>query len=137
VLTASGETEYSLERAEDRAAAQVRPSYFTEAVIAGISTGAADSNLDGRITVDELYSFVARRLRLGPSLQRPQRMGHGEGDLVIADAPHHRTAPPPPQGSAATTTRSFRTGISDTAAPPRGRGDCDRHRAQDDDNGSA
>ncbi len=96
VLTASGETEYSLEASEDRAAAAERPSYFTEALLAGIDTGAADANRDGRITVDELYTFIVRRLRLGPSPQRPQRMGHGEGELVIARAPQHAPEPPLP-----------------------------------------
>jgi hypothetical protein len=96
VLTASGETEYSLEENDDRTAASVRPSYFTEAVITGIGTGAADTDGDGRITVDELYSFVAGRIRQGPSPQRPQRMGHGEGDLVVADAPRLSMVPPLP-----------------------------------------
>jgi uncharacterized caspase-like protein len=63
VLTASGETEASFEDAE---AADVRPSYFTDALIAGISTGAADLNRDGRVTADELYDYIYDRVKQGP-----------------------------------------------------------------------
>lgn len=83
VLTASGETEVSFEDAES---ADVRPSYFTEALIAGLSSGEADLNRDSRITVDELYEYVYDRVVSGPSPQRPQRLGMGEGALVVADA---------------------------------------------------
>ncbi|MCY1139373.1 hypothetical protein OWR29_15340 [Actinoplanes sp. Pm04-4] len=80
VLTASGATEVSFENRGDD-----RPSYFTAAVIDGISTGAADLNSDGRITVDELYEYVHARMSAGPSPQRPRRLGAGEGTLVIAE----------------------------------------------------
>ena len=83
VLTASGETEVSFEDADSP---EVRPSYFTEALIKGIATGAADLNRDGRITVDELYDYVYDRVVSGPSTQRPRRLGMGEGALVISDA---------------------------------------------------
>lgn len=83
VLTASGEQEVSF---EDTDSAMVRPSYFTEAVVAGIGTGAADLNRDGRITVDELYEYVYDHVTRGPSPQRPRRLGMGEGSLVVAEA---------------------------------------------------
>ncbi|MEV6599614.1 caspase family protein [Actinoplanes sp. NPDC051346] len=98
VLTASGETEISLEDADST---EVRPSYFTEALIAGLSSGAADLNRDGRVTVDELYEYVYDRIVSGPSPQRPRKLGMGEGTLVVADAPTRAYAPvapplPPP-----------------------------------------
>lgn len=96
VLTASGETEFSLEEAGGRAAAAARPSYFTEAVVAGISSGAADRDGDGRITVDELYDYVYRRVVDGPSPQRPRRMGLGEGEMVVAEVAVRIDEPPLP-----------------------------------------
>jgi ABC-type branched-subunit amino acid transport system substrate-binding protein len=100
VLTASGETEFSLEEVADRAAAAARPSYFTEAVVAGIGTGAADRDGDGRITVDELYDYVYRRIVEGPSPQRPRKMGHTEGEVVIAEVGRRFPEPPlPPKPS--------------------------------------
>jgi hypothetical protein len=89
VLTASGETEASF---EDASAADVRPSYFTDALIAGISSGAADLNRDGRVTADELYDYIYDQVRQGPSPQRPRRLGMGEGFLVVSDA----VVEPPP-----------------------------------------
>ncbi|MCM4077480.1 caspase family protein [Paractinoplanes hotanensis] len=80
VLTASGATEGSF---EDQGGD--RPSYFTAAVVDGISTGAADLNGDGRITVDELYEYVYAQMSRGPSPQRPRHLGAGEGALVIAE----------------------------------------------------
>ncbi|GAA1879440.1 hypothetical protein GCM10009687_54560 [Asanoa iriomotensis] len=85
ILTASGEMEVSFEE-EDPSA--VSCSYFTAAVIAGISTGDADMNRDGRITVDELYEFVYGYVVNGPSPQRPRKLGMGEGSLVIANVAH-------------------------------------------------
>ncbi|MFI7601560.1 caspase family protein [Actinoplanes sp. NPDC049681] len=93
VLTASGETEVSFEDAES---ADVRPSYFTEALVSGLSSGAADLNRDGRITVDELYEYVYDRVVSGPSPQRPRRLGVGEGALVVAEAAARPSPPPAP-----------------------------------------
>jgi Rieske Fe-S protein len=96
VLTASGETEFSLEEADDRAAAVIRPSYFTEAVVTGLATGAADLNGDGQITVDELYEYVFDRVVRGPSPQRPLKMGHARGNVVVAEVRHRIPEPPLP-----------------------------------------
>jgi hypothetical protein len=100
VLTASGEREVSF---EDIDSAVLRPSYFTEAVVAGIETGAADLNQDGRITVDELYEYVYHHVVSGPSPQRPRKLGMGEGSLVVADvmvpAPAVAMAEPLPQAA--------------------------------------
>ncbi|MEG3635239.1 caspase, EACC1-associated type [Micromonospora palythoicola] len=82
VLTSSGEREISF---EDIDSAVVRPSYFTEAVVAGIGTGAADLNRDSRITVDELYEYVYHHVVSGPSPQRPRKLGMGEGSMVVAE----------------------------------------------------
>lgn len=90
VLTASGDTEASFEDAESQIA---RPSYFTDALINGISSGNADRNRDGRITADELYDYIYDEVVRGPSPQRPRRLGAGEGVLVVADATRSRIPP--------------------------------------------
>jgi hypothetical protein len=92
VLTASGTMEVSFEDADS---IEIRPSYFTQALVTGISTGAADMNRDGLVTVDELYDYVYEQVVSGPSPQRPQRFGMGEGTLVVADAPHSSAAAGP------------------------------------------
>ncbi|MEU8216686.1 caspase family protein [Micromonospora taraxaci] len=96
VLTASGEREVSF---EDIESAVPRASYFTEAVVAGIATGAADLDRDGRITVDELYEYVYYHVMNGPSPQRPRKLGLGEGTMVVAEVrkrlvPALQAAPP-------------------------------------------
>ncbi|WP_431895757.1 caspase family protein [Micromonospora haikouensis] len=93
VLTASGETEVSFEDAES---AEIRPSYFTDALITGIATGAADLNRDGRVTVDELYEYVYEQVVNGPSPQRPRRLGVGEGSLVVSNATRTPASPSTP-----------------------------------------
>lgn len=87
VLTSSSETEFSMEE-DSGDTDQARPSYFTEAIVTGIATGAADTDRDGLITVDELYSYVYRRIKAGPSRQRPKWINLGEGNLVVALAGH-------------------------------------------------
>ncbi|MFF5294399.1 caspase, EACC1-associated type [Paractinoplanes globisporus] len=82
VLTASGQRDASF---EDASSAVVRPSYFTDALVTGIGTGAADLDRDGRITIDELYEYVYHHVVSGPSPQRPRRFDMGEGTLVVTE----------------------------------------------------
>ncbi|SCF05186.1 caspase, EACC1-associated type [Micromonospora chokoriensis] len=107
VLTASGEHEASFEDVES---ATARASYFTEAVVDGVATGAADLNRDGRITVDELYEYVYLHVVNGPSPQRPRKLGMGEGTMVVAEPLGHRgsipQAAPPPRRTAAPVLRA-------------------------------
>lgn len=119
VLTASGATEYSLEHADERADAAARPSYFTEAVFTGIATGAADLDRDGHITVDELYTYVYQRIVEGPSPQRPRKMGHTEGQVVIASVPRRiAEPPPPPEPPDVETTQVFAPDMQFAPWPP-------------------
>ncbi|MFC4068557.1 caspase family protein [Actinoplanes subglobosus] len=103
VLTASGDTEASFEDAQSPV---VGPSYFTGALISGITSGQADRNRDGRITADELYDYVYDEIRRGPSPQRPRRLGSGEGALVVADAALS-TPPPVPVTTAVPRARTL------------------------------
>ncbi len=96
VLTASTATQLSFEDEVSRAEAAARPSYFTEAVITALRTGAADRDRDGRISVDDLYTFVYDRVTRAGHGQEPQRAIYGAGELVIAYAGQHEPEPPPP-----------------------------------------
>ena len=126
VLTASGEMEYSLEEADDRAAAATRPSYFTEAVVTGIGTGAADRDKDGRITIDELYDYVWDRIRAGPSPQRTVygRLEHPDGEArnrAFNAAARAQQGPPQtrvnfPQSAASSLAAGSRTATSKSSA---------------------
>jgi hypothetical protein len=116
VLTASGETEFSLEDADAEPGLGVRPSYFTEAVVTGIRTGAADADGDGRITVDELYDYVYARVKEGPSPQRPRKMGYGEGHVIVALTARRPTAPTPDRPRAALI--ATRPGVLSESPPP-------------------
>jgi basic membrane lipoprotein Med (substrate-binding protein (PBP1-ABC) superfamily) len=86
VLTASRAGEYSFEGRP--LPGQVVPgSVFTDALIEGIRTGAADADGDGYVTLDEAYSYAFERVRQG-SEQTPQRWLYGaEGSLVLARNP--------------------------------------------------
>ena len=53
VLTATDATQYAWEG--DQIIGQAENSVFTHFVVEGLRTGAADTNGDGRITLDELY----------------------------------------------------------------------------------
>jgi Caspase domain len=64
---------------ETEAAGQV-VSKFTDALIEGIATGAADIDQDGNITIRELYHYLSEILRA----PRPQYWAAGMGDPVIA-----------------------------------------------------
>jgi hypothetical protein len=86
ILTASTSMEYSFEGlnlTEDKS----QPSMFTEAVVEGLRSGDADQNGDGRISIDELYEYVATKVRRKTSKQRPQKWLFGfEGELVVAQS---------------------------------------------------
>lgn len=61
-----------------------RNSVFTKHLIAGIDSGEADLDRDGRITADELYDYVHRHVR-SESHQEPTRWGMDvRGHLVLA-----------------------------------------------------
>lgn len=87
VLTASRGTEYSFEG--DPVPASAMPgSVFTSALVAGIRTGAADTDNDGFISVDDAYSFAFDEVRAGDAEQTPQRWLYGaEGTILLARSP--------------------------------------------------
>ena len=83
VLTASDAFQYSFE-GEAVQGEGVR-SVFTDAVVQGLRTGQADLDGDGLITLDELYSYVHRRVKEQTPQQSPRKWESDvEGGLVIA-----------------------------------------------------
>lgn len=84
VLTASNSVEYAWEG--DRLLGDGRQSVFTQHLVEGMQSGAADLNQDGYITLDELYDYVYDRvLSGGHTRQTPQKWAQQvEGQIVIA-----------------------------------------------------
>jgi branched-chain amino acid transport system substrate-binding protein len=77
VITASGKTEYSYD------------SEFTDAVVRGLETGAADLDGDGQVEVSELYRYVHDQVRQNTSGQTPTMSADGiRGRLYLAKNPH-------------------------------------------------
>jgi hypothetical protein len=87
VLTASSAMEYAFE-ATELARDDGRPSIFTQALVRGLETGEADSDGDGRVSVDELYDYVYEQVLTETPKQTPGRWNFEvAGDLLIARSP--------------------------------------------------
>ncbi|MFC5945078.1 type VII secretion protein EccCb [Micromonospora harpali] len=92
VITATN----SVERADDgRPASGGAPrlrSAFTETVIQGLSTGAADLTGQGRITPDDLWRYVRMELPRRTTSQSPSQFGQVSDEIHIALSRegHHR-----------------------------------------------
>ncbi|MGH3856121.1 MAG: caspase family protein [Pseudonocardiaceae bacterium] len=77
VITASDKLEYAY------------GSEFTNAVVQGLETGAADLDGDGQVSVDELYRYVYDRVRRNTQNQTPTMSADGlRGQLHLAKNPH-------------------------------------------------
>lgn len=84
VITASDKTEYAYE------------SEFTNAIVRGLQTGAADQNGDGQVEVCELYKYVHNQVCQNAAGQTPTMSADGiRGELYLARNPH---APSPLPG---------------------------------------
>jgi hypothetical protein len=87
VLTATDATQYAWEG--DQVIGHADNSVFTHYMIEGLKTGAADSNGDGWITLDELYDYVYEQVVTKTPRQVPGKWSYKQqGDLVIAKNPH-------------------------------------------------
>ena len=86
VLTATDSTQYAWEG--DRMIGQAENSVFTHYLIQGLRTGEADTDADGRITLDELYDYVYERVVDETPRQTPGKWSYGQqGDIIIARNP--------------------------------------------------
>lgn len=80
IMTASTGIQVAQEREQDKY------GVFTKHIIEGIRGGEADIDGDGRISMDELYSYVHRRVR-EDGFQEPMKFGlNVRGELVIAQS---------------------------------------------------
>jgi hypothetical protein len=96
VLTASRGTEYSFE-GEPVAGSSMPGSVFTNALVAGLRTGAADLDRDGYVSVDDAYTYAYDRVRGSGAGQTPQRWAYGaEGSIVLARNPAGIAVTPAP-----------------------------------------
>lgn len=87
VLTASAATEYSFEGELTDAAAPAG-SVFTAALVQGLRTGAADTDQDGYVSVDDAYTYVFDQVQAAGVAQTPQRWLYGaEGQILLARNP--------------------------------------------------
>jgi WD40 repeat protein len=88
ILTASDDMQYAFE--DDEVTMQkVTPSMFTEIVVEGVGSGKADTDLDGKITLDDLHAYVLEGLRARNSSQHPQKWYFGlTDDIVLATNPN-------------------------------------------------
>lgn len=77
LLTASDAVETAQEREGERY------GVFTKHLIGGIESGEADLSGEGRITMDDLYDWIGRRVP-ADAPQRPTRQAGGQGEIVIA-----------------------------------------------------
>lgn len=91
VLTATDATQYAWEG--DQVIGDVETSLFTHFMIEGLHTGQADSDRDGRITLDELYDYVYEQVRAHTPHQTPRKWEQArEGEeLIIAHSRYRPT----------------------------------------------
>ncbi|MFF6997301.1 caspase domain-containing protein [Streptomyces sp. NPDC008313] len=107
IIASSASIEYSFEKTDlpgsgDDASSSRGPgvtSIFTECLISGIRTGAADLGRDGLIDAAELYDYVYREVKSRLPEQTPTFSSRLEGKLVIARS-RHGQAPPLPDTTA-------------------------------------
>ncbi|MGY0231438.1 caspase family protein [Longispora urticae] len=87
VITSSTALQYAHEQ-DVTSVTPARPSVFTQAVITGLATGAADLDGDGFVSVDELYDYVHAEVTSRVPEQTPTRTADQvEGRLLLARTP--------------------------------------------------
>lgn len=107
VLTASDSTQYAFDG--DVVRGTPEPSRFTSVLVGGLSSGEADLDQDGFVTVDDAYEFVRRRLSDEAVPQDPRKWEFDvSGRIVLgrsATGGELRAAPLPPQVPVAAVSR--------------------------------
>ena len=88
MITASTSLQLALDGEEE-------PSLFTHAVIDGLRTGEADRDLDGLISLDELYNFVHDRVTTRNPNQTPVKSFDVQGEVYVARRSTPVTRPAP------------------------------------------
>jgi 2-oxoglutarate dehydrogenase E1 component len=94
VLTASKDLEYAFEANDIEDLGSSAPgSLFTRCLVEGLTTGDADLNSDGQISVQELYQYAHERVRESASPQTPGKFGDEYGELIVARSVRQVTLP--------------------------------------------
>jgi len=92
VLTATNATQYAFEG--ERLLGIPNRSVFTHYLIEGLQSGDADLDGDGKITVDELYTYVWGKIRDATPAQSPMKWTYGAtGQIVLAQGLSTRPRP--------------------------------------------
>lgn len=88
ILTASNAIEYAWE--DSAQPVEARASIFTQYLVGGLESGAADLNADGKISLQELYDYTREQvLTSGRAKQTPLMWANRlEGQIIIAQNPH-------------------------------------------------
>ncbi|MEA5554236.1 GUN4 domain-containing protein [Anabaena cylindrica UHCC 0172] len=82
VLTSSSSSQYSFEQAEEEL------SVYTRYIVNGIETGAADTDNDGMISVDELHEYARKKVQEAAPAMSPKIYAVEEGfKIKVAKAP--------------------------------------------------
>ncbi|MDA2803364.1 caspase, EACC1-associated type [Nocardiopsis suaedae] len=84
VVTASNAIEYAFEGGHLAEDAPPTPSVFTGALVDALTTGEADMNEDGLVSLDELYDYLFERVRAENPNQTPSCSMHVQGDVYLA-----------------------------------------------------
>ncbi|MEO3825833.1 caspase family protein [Actinomadura sp. B10D3] len=103
ILSSSSALEYAFELDRRRVTKEIsryasedeggRPSVFTEALVRGLTTGEADRNRDGRISIDELYDYAYSEVTAANPNQTPTKFSDVSGELIVAFSPGTARAP--------------------------------------------
>ena len=117
-LSASTELEYAFEETAVNPLDPAEPgSLFTRSVVDGLRSGDADVDEDGRITVDDLYDYVCRRVRERSVHQTPGMAGDVRGQIVIARSARQAALPPDLARAVGSNMAGIRAGaVSELAA---------------------
>jgi hypothetical protein len=94
VITASSAMEYAFEGTTLAEGSSARPSVFTAALVEGLTTGEADRDNDGHVSLGELYEYVFERVREQSPSQTPCKWEFDlQGELYLARNPRRRVVP--------------------------------------------
>jgi hypothetical protein len=97
VVTANDSTQYNW--AKGKVHGHAEPSLFTEHFVQGLLSGAADSDHDGKVTIDDVFAYVKQQLTAIAS-ERPSQVPRkwvpyayqDASDLIIACNPNYQIA---------------------------------------------
>lgn len=93
VITASSTMQYAFAGDQLTDDHSRRPSFFTSALVDGLTTGDADRDRDGWVSLNELYDYIFDRVRVQHPDQTPSIAVDMQGELYLARRPV--TAPVP------------------------------------------